>query len=120
MIIEKLNELCIQNGISLTNLCKEITGSSGNLPTWKKDKIRPDWLRAICIKFNISSDYLLELPHELNNLNLSITDIKQKALDSFSQLNEDNQDIIIGKMKELLKEQKYESVAADTNFKEAK
>lgn len=62
MIIEKINDLCIKNGTNLTALCKEITGSSGNLPTWKKDKIRPDWLRAICLKFNISSDYLLDLP----------------------------------------------------------
>lgn len=62
MIIEKIDDLCIKNGTNLTALCKEITGSSGNLPTWKKDKIRPDWLRAICLKFNISSDYLLDLP----------------------------------------------------------
>ena len=36
-----------------------------------------------------------------------------KWLNSFRQLNEDNQDIIIGKIKEYLKEQRHESVAAD-------
>ena len=44
--------------------------------------------------------------HELSESEL-------KWLNSFRQLNEDNKDIIIGKMKECLKEQRYESVAAD-------
>ncbi len=50
-----------------------------------------------------------------------INESESKALSVFHKLNEDNKDIIIGKMKELLKEQNYEeSVAADLNIKEAK
>ena len=41
-----------------------------------------------------------------------------KWLQSFRQLNEDNQDIIIGKIKEYLKEQRHESVAADAALKQ--
>ncbi|MFA9465327.1 MAG: helix-turn-helix domain-containing protein [Velocimicrobium sp.] len=42
-------------------------------------------------------------------------DIDEKLLSEFRRLNDDNQDIIIGKLKELSKEQRYEeSVAADT------
>lgn len=37
---------------------------------------------------------------------------EKKMLNAFVRLNDDNQDIIIGKAKELLKEQQYESAAA--------
>lgn len=51
-----------------------------------------------------SIDYLLGQVPEISNS-------ERKMLNTFIKLNEDNQDIIIGKAKELLKEQ--ESVAAD-------
>lgn len=73
MIIEKLEALCKENNTTLTALCKEITGSSGNLPTWKKDNIRPEWLRKICLKFNITSDYLLDLPSSNNITEISMS-----------------------------------------------
>lgn len=87
-MIERLNEICEKEGISLTALCKEITGSSGNLPTWKKDRIRSDWLRAICIKFNISSDYLLGLTTD-NTLNASFSKEEREALNRFNRLESD-------------------------------
>lgn len=90
MIIERLNEICEKKGISITALCKEITGSSGNLPTWKKDRIRSDWLREICIKFNISSDYLLGLTTD-NTLNASFSKEEREALSRFNRLNPDHQ-----------------------------
>lgn len=45
---------------------------------------------------------------------------ESKMLNTFRYLTEDNQDIIIGKAKELLKEQRLESVAADKPMREAK
>ncbi|MCD8216009.1 MAG: hypothetical protein LUC97_10275 [Clostridiales bacterium] len=87
MIIEKIDELCVKNGTNLTALCKEITGSSGNLPTWKKDRIRPEWLRAICLKFNVSSDYLMDLP--TSNTNSSLTQDEREALLRFNRLSPD-------------------------------
>lgn len=90
MIIEKLNSLCIENGISLTALCKEITGSSGNLPTWKKNNIKPEWLRKICLKFNISSDYLLDLSDDKSSHpNNPYTQEERDMLIRFSRLNND-------------------------------
>ena len=41
-MFERLRELCVKNGIAITDLCKQITGSSGNLPTWKKGNIKAD------------------------------------------------------------------------------
>ena len=88
MIIEKLEKLCVENNTSLTALCKEITGSSGNLPTWKKDNIKPDWLRAICLKFKISSDFLLEIPKA--NKSITLSNEEGQVLKRFNRLNSDN------------------------------
>lgn len=111
MIIEKINALCIQNGTNLTALCKEITGSSGNLPTWKKDHIRPEWLRQICLKFNISSNYLLELP-DIENTNLSV--YEQDVLIRFKRLNPDYQIKTLSYMIDLY--EKQESSNLDTTL----
>jgi len=56
---ELLQELCKEKGTNITNLCVTITGSSGNLPTWKKGNINPESLRKIADYFNVSADYLL-------------------------------------------------------------
>jgi len=71
MLFEKIEQLCRDNGTNITSLCREITGSTGNLPTWKKDNFRVDAIAEICIKFNVSADYLLGLtdsPMPLNTL----------------------------------------------------
>lgn len=47
------------NGISITKLCLDITGSKGNLPTWKKGNINPVSLLKIADYFNVTVDYLL-------------------------------------------------------------
>ena len=59
MTFELLQQLCKREGITVTSLCKEITGSSGNLPTWKKNNIRTEHLIQIAIYFQVSTDYLL-------------------------------------------------------------
>lgn len=53
-----------------------------------------------------SIDYLLGQTPRIGN-------VEKKLLNTFVSLNTDNKDILIGKAKELLKEQRYESVAAD-------
>ncbi|MDE6551255.1 MAG: helix-turn-helix domain-containing protein [Clostridia bacterium] len=58
-IYEKLSLECKKRGISITALCAEITGSSGNLVTWKKGKIYSNDLLAIKDKLNISVDDIL-------------------------------------------------------------
>lgn len=57
--IDIIKNLCLENGTNVTTLCKQITGSSGNLPTWNKGNIRNDYLVKIADYFNVSTDYLL-------------------------------------------------------------
>jgi hypothetical protein len=75
----------------MTALCKEITGSSGNTATWNKDRVRSDWLREICKKLDISSDYLLELTDEKNTLGFN--DSKYRFQNS-AHLNQDDNEWI--------------------------
>ncbi|MBR6385846.1 MAG: helix-turn-helix transcriptional regulator [Ruminococcus sp.] len=72
-MFERLRELCVKNGIAITDLCKQITGSSGNLPTWKKGNIKADTLIKIADYFDISVDYLLgRTENPILNMNNSI------------------------------------------------
>lgn len=113
MIIEKLESLCSENNITLTALCKEITGSSGNLPTWKKDKIRTDWLREICLKFNISSDYLLDLPNSNTVTDTTLSEEEHKVLVRFNRLEEDYQIKAQAYMIDLYEKQKASKALLD-------
>lgn len=61
--------------------------------------------------FNVSCDYLL----------CTVDEKEEKALSTFRQLNEDNQDIMVGELKKCLKSQRYEeAVAAAPSLREAK
>lgn len=70
-----IEKLCKENGTSPTKLCTEITGSSGNLPTWKKGNIKADTLVKIADYFHVSVDYLLGRTDEPNNNNIQTGDI---------------------------------------------
>lgn len=78
-LYERLQKLCKENGTSVTALCQKITGSSGNLSTWKNENLRPEWLAAISDEFGVSVDYIL-----------GKTPVKER----FSDLPEDEQEFI--------------------------
>lgn len=56
---ETIKKICAENNISVTKLCEQITGSKGNLGTWKKGSFTVETLIKISDYFNISADYLL-------------------------------------------------------------
>lgn len=69
---EKLKHLCQENNVSISNLCMEVTGSTGNLATWKKDYMRSDYLQKVAQNLGVSTDYLLGLTDDKNGQNNSI------------------------------------------------
>lgn len=89
MIIERIEELCEQNNITITALCIEITGSSGNLATWKKDNIKPIWLISICQKFGVSADYILTGISSLSDTSKLLTFKEYELIEGFRKLPED-------------------------------
>lgn len=111
MIIEKIERLCNEKGITITSLCKEITGSSGNLPTWRKDNIKTVWLKDICMKFKISSDFLLDIPQyaDLSQLDAEEYDVLYRYL----RLNSDNRIMAQSRMIELFEKQEHDSVGSN-------
>lgn len=54
-----LEELCNNKGITITKLCVQVTGSSGNLSTWKKGYMRSDYLKKAAEILGVSTDYIL-------------------------------------------------------------
>lgn len=56
---DRLKRLCDERGTTVTKLCEIVTGSSGNLATWKKGYMRSDYLLKVAQYFNVSVDYLL-------------------------------------------------------------
>jgi len=67
-MFERIKTLCLENGLTVTELCKQVTGSSGNLPTWKKGNINPVSLVKIADYFHVSVDYLLGRTENTNNI----------------------------------------------------
>ncbi len=62
----------------------------------------------------LNERYYGSLEHYFPGITVINNAIERKFLSVIRQLNEDNTDILLGKAKELLKEQRHESVAADT------
>ncbi len=56
---KRLQEICKSKGTNITALCKEVTGNSGNLATWKKGYMRSDYLDKAADILGLSTDYIL-------------------------------------------------------------
>lgn len=63
----KINNLCKLKHTTITQLCIDVTGSSGNLSTWKKGYMRSDYLLKVAQILDVSVDYLLGRTDNLNS-----------------------------------------------------
>lgn len=98
-----VSELCEKTEINVDTCNQYLTGE--HAPTLEH-------LVELSKALDVSIDYLLgQVP--------KISHAEKKLLNAFENLSEDNQDIIIGKTKELLREQRFDNppVAADGNRK---
>lgn len=106
--------------ISQRELASAINVSSGVIGLWETDKRLPSFEGIIALAdfFGISTDLLFERDRSLTpaqyNSHLKIDGDSLKILNTFSMLNEDNRDILIGKAKELLKSQRLEEKREST------
>lgn len=67
--------------------------------------------------FGLSDEYILGNEELEDRTDYSLNDKEKKFLFTFQQFDQDNKDIILGDMKKYIKQQKQESVAADTSSK---
>lgn len=100
----RLQDICKANGTTPTALCKIITGSSGNLATWKKGNIRADYLQKIADYFNVSVDYLLTGQKETPTAESD--ERKKELIELFSLLDDAGQDALIAIAQQMRKQDK--------------
>lgn len=96
----RIKEAMNDNNISLKELAVKTTINVENCQAYLNGKQEPSLENLISLShgLDVPVDYLLgQIPKVANS--------EKKFLDAFVKLTEDNKDIIIGKIKELLKEQ---------------
>lgn len=132
MIGRQLKALRMNSKKSQTEVCTSLNIEQSTLANYENEKRIPkiDILIKIANYYNVSVDYLLgrtenqnasanccllETEQRNHNLNKQIIEStcqkEEKLLIAFRQLDDDNQDIIIGEIKKILKEQKYGEAA---------
>lgn len=88
----RLQKLCDVNGTTVTALCKQVTGSGGNLSTWKKGYMRSDYLSDVAKILNCSTDYLLGI--EQTDTDFTIMPNERKIIENFRELSEQGKEYI--------------------------
>lgn len=100
---KRLQEICKSKGTNITALCKEVTGNSGNLATWKKGYMRSDYLDKAADILGLSTDYILgrtekSSPSELTENELEMLQVfkeltptqQGKLIERAKMMNEQN------------------------------
>ena len=113
-------------GISQKELAEILNVSSGAIGLWETNKRCPslEVLVKMADYFNVSMDTFFIMDRKNNNfvpLEFKVTSEKGlKMLEFFESMNEESQDIIIGKSRELLREQRLEEKRENTTIPPAK
>lgn len=110
-IIAKLRS---EKKLSQKQLASNLNISTGVVGLWETDKRLPSFecILALADYFKVSTDVFFEkdrlLPREEYSPQPLTSNELKKITTTFLKLNDDNKDILIGKAKELLKEQRAE------------
>lgn len=119
-----------ETGLTQKELASKLQLSASTIGMYEQNRRTPDLstIQELASIFNISVDKLLNHQTQLPLLGDAddkdyrsnhLIPIEKKLLESFRLLNEDNKDIIIGEVKKLLKEQRYDNSVAESH-KQAK
>lgn len=104
-------------GLTQAELASKVNVSQKSISKYERNERRPSYetLTKMADLFNVDVDYLICRTNErkkmhdkniFNDEHGSNTEREKKLIRVFRELNEDNQDILIGKAKELVKEQR--------------
>ncbi len=113
-----------QNEISQKQLAQKLCISHGLVGLWETNKRTPslEYFVSLIDYFCISADVLLKNDRKLKPeqyQSISVSPSAQKLMNAFNSLNEDNQDILIGEAKKLLKSQYNEEKRKATSMANA-
>lgn len=111
----KISELRNKKHISQKQLAADLNVSAGLVGLWETNKRLPSLECFILLidYFEVSADLLLEhdrklKPGQYANIFADLPAGSEKILNVYTKLSEDNQDILIGESKKLLKSQTYD------------
>lgn len=96
---KRIQDLCKAHNTTITALCTEVTGSPGNLATWKKGYMRSDYLLTVAKKLNCTTDYLLTGKNTEKSSLPELTENEQVIVKVFKELTDTQQGEIIGRAK---------------------
>ena len=128
-----ISKLRYEYGYSQTELAEKIGVTKGAIGMYETDKRKPDYdtLIKLADLFNVSTDHLLshnvdakiEPAHKaiINNLP-EISQYSKKGLhilELFESMNEESQDILYGKARELIREQRLEEKSGTREIQRA-
>lgn len=109
----RLAELRKKHNLSQKKFSELLNISSGAVGMWETDKRKPDLDMIVVLAdfYNVTTDYILcrDSTFPITETKKKLSQPAQKLISTFSQLNEDNQDILIGKAKDLLREQIHDA-----------
>lgn len=109
----RLKELRLERGLSQSDVACGIGCSPVVYSRYETGSRQPsiDMLISLAKFFNVTTDFLLELDTNIitskTTIN-SLSDREKEVVTTFRNLSHDNKDIIIGKAKELLREQQQD------------
>ena len=121
-VIAKLRE---KKGISQKELANILNVSAGAVALWEVNKRCPSLESLVNIAdfFNVSMDEFFV--NDRKNINYSPLEIKHsskqglKLLELFESMNEEGQDILYGKARELIREQRLEEKSGNREIQKA-
>lgn len=99
---DRLKQLCSEKNTTITKLCEIVTGSGGNLATWKKGYMRSDYLMKAAEHLDVTSDYLLGLDTEPSR-KTPLSEDKQRLLEMYDKLTDMEKGEVLGELKVLTK-----------------
>lgn len=91
---QRLKMLCKERGTTVTKLCEEVTGNSGNLATWKKGYMRSDYLSKAADILEVSADYILDRSdsptstYSISNKNTIVNGTQANIINGSEQFDE--------------------------------
>lgn len=115
----RIEKLCKERGTTITAVCTLVTGSSGNLSTWKKGYMRSDYLLKVSEYLNVSMDYLLT-GKEKNSFE-DLNELESECLEKLKQLDKFDKKLVLERIDTILaKNQISIETAARTDIEKIK
>lgn len=110
MFYPRLNALCSERGVKITNVIAEMGMGSGNLSKWKAGGIpKGDTLSKLADYFHVSTDYLLGRTDDPSPAGAgeAPSPLRSTLLHNFDQLNQEGQEKLVDTADDMVSSGKY-------------